>query len=201
MLNNFKKSGLIREVSSLHPGRQADGSYPIDLFCWRGLDRGLVAWWIVRFRIEHAASKVKGSLESERAVLAERLKARDQQIQELHGSIEKAVGETDHLREENTELRARLSETFARLEEERRIAGEKLALLNEAQQKLSDAFKALSADALKSNNQSFLELAKVTWKSSGGGQGRSGDKAEGGRSAGEPSQGLSGQGRCQDSGD
>ena len=122
----------------------------------------LVAWWIVRSRMEHAADKVKGILESERAVLAERLQARDQQIQELRGSIQKTMDETDQMREENTGLRAKLSETFARLEEERRNAIEKLALLNEAQQKLSDAFKALSADALKSNNQSFLELAKAT---------------------------------------
>jgi DNA recombination protein RmuC len=32
--------------------------------------------------------------------------------------------------------------------------------LNDAQQKLSDVFKALSAEALQKNNQSFLELAK-----------------------------------------
>src|SRR5207344_1420140 len=31
-----------------------------------------------------------------------------------------------------------------------------------AQQKLGDAFKALSSEALKSNNQSFLELANAT---------------------------------------
>jgi hypothetical protein len=34
--------------------------------------------------------------------------------------------------------------------------------VNQAQQKLADAFKALAAEALKSNNQSFLELAKAT---------------------------------------
>jgi DNA recombination protein RmuC len=42
-----------------------------------------------------------------------------------------------------------------------KMQAEKLALLNDAQLKLSDAFKALSAEALKSNNQSFLELAKT----------------------------------------
>jgi DNA recombination protein RmuC len=49
-----------------------------------------------------------------------------------------------------------------RLEEERRATQEKLQLLDDAQRQLGDAFKALSADALKSNNQSFIELAKAT---------------------------------------
>src|SRR5690606_26480363 len=54
------------------------------------------------------------------------------------------------------------AELETRLEAERKAAAEKLALLNEAQQSLGDAFKALSADALKSNNQAFLQLAKET---------------------------------------
>jgi DNA recombination protein RmuC len=54
---------------------------------------------------------------------------------------------------------ARLSE---RLEGERLAAGEKLGVLNEAQEKLSNAFQALSAQALQSNNQAFLDLAKST---------------------------------------
>ncbi len=49
-----------------------------------------------------------------------------------------------------------------RLEQERCGSEQKLALLQEAQQRLSDAFKALSADALRSNNQTFLELARET---------------------------------------
>jgi DNA recombination protein RmuC len=44
---------------------------------------------------------------------------------------------------------------------EQRGAAEKLALLHEAEQKLREAFTALSADALHKNTQSFLELAKA----------------------------------------
>jgi DNA recombination protein RmuC len=47
------------------------------------------------------------------------------------------------------------------LEQERKQTREKLDVLDEAQRKLSDAFKALAAEALKSNNQQFLELAKT----------------------------------------
>ena len=46
------------------------------------------------------------------------------------------------------------------IEHERRAAEEKIALVEQAQEKLADSFKALSAEALKSNNHSFLELAK-----------------------------------------
>jgi DNA recombination protein RmuC len=52
-----------------------------------------------------------------------------------------------------------------RLEEERKANQEKLTLLNNAEIKLADAFKALSADALRSNNQSFLDLAKQNLES------------------------------------
>jgi DNA recombination protein RmuC len=63
---------------------------------------------------------------------------------------------------ENADLKAKLSELETRLVEERKAGEEKLKLLDEARQKLSDAFKALSSDALKSSNQSFLELARET---------------------------------------
>ncbi len=58
-------------------------------------------------------------------------------------------------------LSERLSARETALDEERRQTQEKLALLDEARQKLSDAFKALASDALKSSNTSFLELAKT----------------------------------------
>ena len=55
--------------------------------------------------------------------------------------------------------------TTARLEEraaaERRAGEEKLALLEQAESKLRDAFAALSAEALRRNNQSFLDLART----------------------------------------
>lgn len=52
-----------------------------------------------------------------------------------------------------------------RLEEERKANQEKITLLNNAETKLADAFKALSADALRNNNQSFLDLAKQNLES------------------------------------
>ena len=63
-------------------------------------------------------------------------------------------------------FRARYREATAawqqRLESERAAAAEKAALWSEAQQRLSDAFRALSSDALAQNNQVFLDLAKAS---------------------------------------
>lgn len=72
------------------------------------------------------------------------------------------TAQVEALQAERTALQAGLAELQTRLTEERRAATEKLELLDVAQQKLSDAFKALSADALKSNNQAFLDLARTT---------------------------------------
>ncbi|MGD0916410.1 MAG: DNA recombination protein RmuC [Thermodesulfobacteriota bacterium] len=97
------------------------------------------------------------SLTSNCATLTEK----NSHIPELERTLKDKNILADQLNAEMTQLKEALSECQTRLEEERKSAQEKLKLLDEAQQKLSDAFKALSADALKSNNQSFLELAKT----------------------------------------
>lgn len=71
-------------------------------------------------------------------------------------------GKLEEMQRECQNLRARLAESETRSEDERKAAHEKIALFTEAEKKLGDAFKVLSSEALKSNNQSFLELAKVT---------------------------------------
>ncbi len=65
---------------------------------------------------------------------------------------------------EITQLKEEQAKLKTTIDEERKASEEKLTFLNEAQQKLGDAFKALSSDALKSNNQSFLDLAKSTFE-------------------------------------
>ncbi|MBO8159601.1 DNA recombination protein RmuC [Thermosyntropha sp.] len=99
---------------------------------------------------------LKGNLEKER----EKLKSREEQILNLKSLLEKAENQLKSLGDENTILKTENTALKVRLEEENKNFIEKVKLLEEAQEKLSDAFKALSAEALKSNNQSFLELAK-----------------------------------------
>jgi DNA recombination protein RmuC len=67
------------------------------------------------------------------------------------------------LRDQALTLRdTRIATLETQLVEERKTFDEQRKLLHEAQAALSDSFKALSADALKSNNQAFILLAKAT---------------------------------------
>jgi DNA recombination protein RmuC len=104
-----------------------------------------------------AALRDDVSLHSEKRSVAEEKNTR---IPDLESIVASKEGKIIELLKENNDLNVRLSEIETRLTEERKSAEEKIVILDEARQKMSDAFKALSADVLKSSNQSFLELAK-----------------------------------------
>ncbi len=106
-----------------------------------------------------ARTRDEQKAESNARAAAEERNARIPQLEEVLRTRE---AEVDRLRKEMAALQARIAEVEARSEEERKGAAEKIALLDDARRKLGDAFQALSAEALKSNNQSFLELAKAS---------------------------------------
>jgi DNA recombination protein RmuC len=115
-----------------------------------GLVVGTVSlWFITRTKLKYEFERGRVEGETERATLIERLAGKDSQLQELA-----------QLRLDHRQTLASLSALQTRLEEERKANVDKITLLNNAEAKLADAFKALSADALRNNNQSFLDLAK-----------------------------------------
>jgi len=117
---------------------------------------------------EKAALDLKAGLAGDKAEidkLRTRLEAESENRAGAEAEAERVPGlesRLDALQEENTGLKEQLSDLSARVHEERKAAQEKLALVTEAREKLSDAFKALSSEALKSNSQSFLELARAS---------------------------------------
>src|ERR1700734_1404707 len=98
-------------------------------------------------------------LRTRTATLQERLQARDGSIAQLESRLTTEATVHAQAQAEIARLRNETVTVETRLIEERKAANEKLAILNEAQAKLSDAFKALSSEALKSNNETFLNLA------------------------------------------
>lgn len=133
------------------------------LFILAGAAIGGCAIWLA-LRQKGALSYQRGRSEAERetAALLERLSSREARIEELKAEATSREDEKKQLSQENSALQARVSSLGTRLEEERKAAEEKLALLDEARKKLSDSFRALSAEALQTNNSSFLELAKTS---------------------------------------
>src|SRR6267378_6177381 len=73
-----------------------------------------------------------------------------------------ARSEFSWLQEANSRLREQAASRESTLQHERQSAAEKLDLINRATDELREAFQALASDALKSNNQSFLQLAKAS---------------------------------------
>lgn len=123
-----------------------------------GLAFGIVITWffsLTQWR------QLKGELDRKDGELREEIAKRAAAEQESYRitGLEEQVAD---LREKELGYQSQVASLQTRLCEERKLHAEKLALLNEAQEELSHAFKALSADALKSNNESFLELAKAT---------------------------------------
>jgi DNA recombination protein RmuC len=82
--------------------------------------------------------------------LGKTLRTTQAQLSETQRSLEEA-----HAQLREAELHC------ARLQEERRAAAAQSAELDEAQERLHHAFKALSAEALQMNNQAFLDLARL----------------------------------------
>lgn len=97
-------------------------------------------------------------------VLRERLHAKELQVQEHKDALAKRENTVAELQGQITSLTSKVSALETQIEAERKAAQQQLDLLNDARAKLTDAFARLSDEALKSNIQSFIELAKATFE-------------------------------------
>jgi len=114
---------------------------------------GVVAWFLVTLMLR---SSFQGQVADHKA----RAYAAEQLVAELRQQAEQKETEIVGLREALEKEQQASTEAQTRLEAAHQSVEEQKKLLDEAGVRLADAFKALSADALRANNQSFLELAK-----------------------------------------
>lgn len=126
------------------------------------LAAGLLVWLWQRQRRQQLLEQLTGRWQLELAVLQERLQAKEEQLAAAKEGLQPLAARCQELQQANLELEKAKTELQTRLAEAQEREEEKLALLAEAQQQLRDAFKALAAEALASNNQAFLELARAT---------------------------------------
>jgi DNA recombination protein RmuC len=94
------------------------------------------------------------------AALQERIKGEERRAAELEARLAETSADSQRIGLEARGFRDQLAELRSRLDAELKAAAEKQALLDRAEAKLTDTFKALSADALRVSSEQFLQLAK-----------------------------------------
>ncbi len=109
----------------------------------------LVGWLLTKFA---ASSKTSAA--------NEQFKAEERRSADFEARLAHAQAEISQLEKDSQTFRTRVAELEANLQFELKAAKEKQDLLERAEEKLSNTFKALSADALKASNEQFLQLAK-----------------------------------------
>lgn len=114
---------------------------------------GVIAWVVVM------AGK-KGAL----AAMGARMEADVKRVIDLEARLQAAEEMSDKERDERVVLLSQQSGLQAQLVAEREAVKEKEALLEKAEARLTDTFKALSQDALKASQEQFLQLANTSLK-------------------------------------
>jgi DNA recombination protein RmuC len=94
------------------------------------------------------------------ATAAERLKSENRRVSEIEARLAHMTAAAERNEQDAQTFRNQLTEIRSRLDVELKAAAEKQALLERSEAKLSDTFKALSADVLRSSSEQFLQLAK-----------------------------------------
>jgi DNA recombination protein RmuC len=122
-----------------------------------------LAWWMARLRTRAAVSEARVAAERDLAAATERASGLERRAADLEARLCSADETREQVRSELAAAQAHVAQLEATLAHEREAGAEKLAVLNDAQRQLTEAFKALSSDALKSNNTAFLELARETF--------------------------------------
>jgi DNA recombination protein RmuC len=118
---------------------------------------GLIGWLLASVRRNSIVSSLQieaeGKTRAAESVAAE-LRS---QVAELQSKLEFSVEQAKTEATLRVTAETRLTEAQSNLEEQKR-------LLDEARVRLADVFQALSAEALKSNNQAFIALARSTFE-------------------------------------
>jgi len=121
----------------------------------------LVAWLVAKARRAQALAEAQTHAGAEMAALKERLQLREQELTESKQRQTAWDAKETALESELSEMNARSRELQARMDEEQKNAAEKISRLQDLEERLNRQFQALSAKALRDNNEAFLNLAQT----------------------------------------
>lgn len=123
-----------------------------------GLAAGAAAGWLI------CAARARSHAAGELSELERRAGAADGAVAELRTQLDKSSAQAQAMQRELDDQRRQAIRAQTQLEEYIKSMQEQKALLEDARTRLLEAFKALSGDALKTNNQVFLDLARKSFE-------------------------------------
>lgn len=115
---------------------------------------GCLMWALLRIK----------DAKSEKISWIEKCRGQEQHLLEIRDVLGNKEIFLQNLREECSLLKSKIVGLETQLDQQSKQAQEKLELLDQAKIKLTDTFKALSADAMKSSAQTFLDLASARFE-------------------------------------
>lgn len=116
---------------------------------------------VMRARISSASAQAKAEGQVETARLNERLAAVQEDIRRIESEKTSLAGLRDQHAAERQRLSNQVTELNTMLEAERKQTTEKLQLLKNAEEQLSDRFKALASEILEDKSKRFTEQNKT----------------------------------------
>lgn len=115
----------------------------------------LAGWWVTsRVQLRLHAQLIESGERAQRAdVLAAALQ---QRLDDQHGEVERVRQELAGSQQARTKAETRMEDVTRSLEDQK-------SMLGQARQELHESFEALSGQALKQNNEAFLNLARTSF--------------------------------------
>jgi DNA recombination protein RmuC len=137
----------------------------------------VIAWLLAQSRSASVSGALKAK-DDEVTDLRERISQMNAKIDQLNSDLklestkrssaetvakrtEELEKDVSSLRDENSTQKAKLAELSKTIAKDQEAHAERMKLLEDAKTNLTDAFKALSADALNSNKKELIESAKT----------------------------------------
>jgi DNA recombination protein RmuC len=121
---------------------------------------GVVTWWLVYNYFRHREVVIRHESAVRESAADNRIDSLQKELSELQSGLSKAIQEFETQRDDNLTLREQASELRITLEHEKKQAAEKLALLENAKEKLSAEFKNIANEIFDSKQKIFSERSR-----------------------------------------
>ena len=109
------------------------------------------------------ASRVRTQLQAQVLTTSERAQRAESRAEELHRQVQQYSLDLDRVRQDLSEATQARAVAESRAAEAAIHLNEQKTLLGQARQELAETFQALSGEALKQNNEAFLDLARSSF--------------------------------------